>query len=228
MRKYNWALGVLLIAFVWGCYGKLRVVGAQYPLHHRYVKAEHPPYDADIQEGDLIFQTSLSSQSKAIQLATKSQYSHCGLIFKENGTCFVLEAVQPVKKTSLDKWIARGKNGHYVVKRLKNSKDILTEAAKSKMKQAGQAFLGKDYDYTFEWNDDRIYCSELIWKVYKRGVGVEIGKLEKLKDFDLTSQAVKAKLKERYGNKIPYEEEVISPKAVFESELLETIKQNDK
>ena len=51
-----------------------------------------------IKNGDIIFQTSLSAQSKAIQLATKSKYSHCGLIFKEKNTYYVFEAIQPVKK----------------------------------------------------------------------------------------------------------------------------------
>ncbi len=36
-----------------------------------------------IKEGDIIFQTSLSSQSKAIQLATNSKYSHIEIIFKD-------------------------------------------------------------------------------------------------------------------------------------------------
>jgi hypothetical protein len=35
-----------------------------------------------IKNGDLIFQTSTSKQSKAIQLATDSKYSHCGIIYK--------------------------------------------------------------------------------------------------------------------------------------------------
>jgi hypothetical protein len=30
--------------------------------------------------GDIIFHTSTSDQSKAIQLATNSRYSHCGII----------------------------------------------------------------------------------------------------------------------------------------------------
>lgn len=72
-----------------------------------------------IKEGDIIFQTSLSQQSKAIQLATKSKYSHCGIIFKEGSDFIVLEAVQPVKTTPLNKWIARGEDGKYVIKRLK-------------------------------------------------------------------------------------------------------------
>ncbi len=178
----------------------------------------------EIQNGDLIFQTSLSAQSKAIQLATNSKYSHCGIIYKEKENYYVFEAVQPVKMTPLDKWIARGKNGHYVIKRLKNADEVLTDEAIRKMKQVGESFEGKDYDLTFEWSDDKIYCSELIWKIYQRATGLEVGKLERLGDYDLTSEAVKAKMQERYGDKIPVNEIVISPAAIFDSELLETVR----
>ena len=94
------------------------------------------------------------------------------------------------------------------------------------MKQVGKQFIGKNYDLTFEWSDDKIYCSELIWKIYKRSTGIEIGKLEKLSDFDLTNEAVKKKMNERYGDKIPTEEIVISPASIFDSELLTTVKSN--
>lgn len=176
--------------------------------------------------GDLIFQTSKSSQSQAIQLATKSKYSHCGIIYQEGEKYFVFEAIQPVKYTPLEQWIARGKDGKYVVKRLKNAEQVLTPEVIGKMLIVGEAFKGKNYDSTFEWSDDKIYCSELIWKVYQRATGLEIGKLEKLSNFDLSADAVKKKMKERYGNKIPLNETVISPAAVFESELLITVKSN--
>jgi hypothetical protein len=94
------------------------------------------------------------------------------------------------------------------------------------MKQEGEKFKGKNYDLTFEWSDDKIYCSELIWKIYQRATGIEIGKLQKLSDFNLTNEAVKQKMKERYGDKIPTEEIVISPAAIFDSELFTTVKEN--
>jgi uncharacterized protein YycO len=180
----------------------------------------------EIKNGDLIFQTSLSSQSKAIQLATNSKYSHCGIIYSDNGQFYVFEAVQPVKTTPLDKWIARGENTHFVIKRLKNADQVLTSETLNKMKQEGEKFKGKNYDLTFEWSDDKIYCSELIWKTYQRATGLEIGKLQKLSDFDLTNKAVMEKMKERYGDKIPMDEIVISPAAIFESELLITVISN--
>ncbi len=180
----------------------------------------------EIKNGDLIFQISRSGQSKAIQLATNSKYSHCGIIFKENGQFYVFEAVQPVKLTPLDKWIARGEKGHYVIKRLKNAEQILTTETLEKIKEEADKFKDKNYDLTFEWTDDKIYCSELIWKVYQRATGIEIGKLERLSSFDLTNEIVKKKMQERYGNKIPLNEIVVSPAAIFESELLMTIKSN--
>lgn len=94
------------------------------------------------------------------------------------------------------------------------------------MKQEGEKFKGKNYDLTFEWSDDKIYCSELIWKIYQRATGIEIGKIQKLSDFDLTNEAVKQKMKERYRDKIPTEEIVISPAAVYDSDLLITVKEN--
>jgi uncharacterized protein YycO len=181
---------------------------------------------SDFQNGDIIFQTSQSSQSKAIQLATHSKYSHVGIIYNNNNKLYVYEAIQPVKLTPLKEWIGRGENDHYVVKRLKNANDVLTKETLTKIKKVGEQFNGKNYDIYFEWSDDKIYCSELVWKVYKEATGIEIGELEELRDFDLSHDAVKQKMKERYGDNIPMDEKVISPAAMFKSDKLITVKEN--
>ncbi|SEV95602.1 Permuted papain-like amidase enzyme, YaeF/YiiX, C92 family [Chitinophaga sp. YR573] len=176
-----------------------------------------------IKDGDIIFQTSLSGQSKAIQLATHSKYSHCGIVYKKGNELFVFEAVEPVKLTPLSKWIARGEGGKFEIRRLKNREQILTPAVLEKMKQVENRFAGKHYDIYFDWSDDNIYCSELVWKVYKEATGLEIGQLEKLRNFDLSSEAVKQKMKERYGDHIPLDENVISPVSIYNSELLKRV-----
>jgi uncharacterized protein YycO len=179
----------------------------------------------NLNNGDIIFQTSKSSQSKAIQLATESKYSHMGIIYKNGEKYFVYEAMQPVKLTPLKEWINRGKNGHYVVKRLKNSENILTDSVVKEMKIYGEKFKGKSYDLYFEWSDDKIYCSELVWKIYKGVANIEIGKLERLSDFDLSHKIVQSKMKERYGANIPMNEKVISPAEMFDSDKLITIEE---
>ena len=226
MKKTILLIGLIAIILVSGLYAKRKYYDPRQRLDNARTEVLILVDNSELREGDLIFQTSLSRQSQAIQLATKSKYSHCGLIYKDGKEYYVFEAVQPVKRTQLDKWIARGKDGKYVIKRLKNAAQVLTPATLAKMKQIGDKFQGKNYDLTFEWSDDKIYCSELIWKVYQRATGLEIGKLEKLSDFDLTNEAVKQKMKERYGNKILMNEIVISPVAIFDSELLKTVKSN--
>lgn len=173
-----------------------------------------------LKDGDLIFQTSGSRQSKAIQLATGSKYSHMGIVYLENGKAFVYEAVQPVRLTPFEEWINRGEDGHFVLKRLKNADSILTPETLEKLKKVGKKYQGKNYDIYFEWSDDKIYCSELVWKIYKEVTGIEIGKLQKLSEFDLSNDLVKKIMEERYGTNIPLEEKVISPVAMFESNEL--------
>lgn len=178
----------------------------------------------EFKNGDIVFQTTNSDQCKAVQLATHSPYSHCGILFKHQNQWQVLEAIGPTKWTSLDEWIEQGVGGKIVVKRLKN-RDELSDDEEKKMKNIGIKLLGKAYDFSFDWDDDKIYCSELVWKLYDRGAGIQVGKLKKLKDFDLSHSAVQAKLKERYGDHIPYEEIVIPPSSIFESEnLIEVFK----
>ena len=102
----------------------------------------------------------------------------------------------------------------------------MTAATLKRMIQIGEKFSGKDYDLYFEWSDSRIYCSELVWKIYKEAVGIEIGELERLGNFNLTDKAVKQKLTERYGDNIPNDELVISPASMFNSDKLITVLKN--
>jgi hypothetical protein len=175
------------------------------------------------QDGDVIFQVSSSGQAAAIQEATGSKYSHCGLILRKKEKLLVLEAVQPVKITPFEKWVKQGENGHYVVKRLKNASEALTPAVLAKMKEEGKKYLGKNYDLTFRWSDDRIYCSELVWKIYDRAAGIQLTSLDKFRDFDLTGGETRKILKARFGENVPLDEKAISPGKLFESDLLETV-----
>jgi len=175
------------------------------------------------QDGDLIFQTSESSQCEAVRIATNSKFSHCGIVYAINGNLFVFEAVQPVKLTPFSEWIQHGKEGKYAVKRLKNAAQVLNPVTIQKMKEYSQQFNGKEYDAYFEWTDTRIYCSELIWKIYKNAADIELCKLRELKSFNLTDARVQKILKERYGNDIPLQEKVVAPSDLYESDLLTTV-----
>ena len=173
-----------------------------------------------LRDGDIIFHTSGSAQSIAIQKATHSKYSHMGIVFIRDGNPYVYEAIKAVQYTPLKEWVARGDGGHYVIKRLRDADRVLTPEAVAKLRQVAAKLQGKPYDLTFEWSDSRIYCSELVWKIYDRGLGLPVGRLQKLRDFDLSDAIVKNKMKERYGKAIPLDETVISPGEMFSFEGL--------
>ncbi len=176
--------------------------------------------------GDIIFQTLKSTLSLAIQKATKSKYSHVGVIYIKNNKPFVYEAIGPVKFTPLKEWINKGEGKKFVVKRILNAKKILTKEAIKKLMKIGSKFKGKEYDSQFKWSDDKIYCSELVWKMYKQAFNIEIGKLEKVDDFDFSDPIVKKEVKKRFGNSIPKNETAISPKSMFYSDKLITVYNN--
>jgi hypothetical protein len=185
--------------------------------------AGHPVHAAALQDGDIVFHTSRSAQSVAVQRATGSRYSHMGIVLMRGGKPFVFEAVQTVRYTPLAQWAARGNGGHYVAKRLRNAGTLLTPGAIARLHAKTSDFEGRPYDLTFEWSDGRIYCSELVWKLYQRALGVRIGELQKIREFNLSDPAVRAKMRERYGDKVPMDEPVISPVAMFDSPLLKTV-----
>ena len=180
--------------------------------------------EARVRDGDIIFQTSLSDQSRAIQLATHSPYSHMGLVLIKDGRPFVFEAVSPgARFTPLREWIARGEGARFVVKRLRDASVLAGPNGAPALLKAALELAGKPYDPYFEWSDDRIYCSELVWKAYERGLGVHLGRLLPLASFDLSSPVVKAKMAERYKDHVPLDERVISPASIFDSPLLQEV-----
>jgi hypothetical protein len=142
-----------------------------------------------------------------------------GIVLFRNGQPYVFEAVQPVKYTLLQAWLARGKGGHYVAKRMRQP---LNAAAIANFHRLAQHYEGKPYDLTFEWSDTRMYCSELVWKLYK-AAGIELAPLAKLGSFNLDDPAVRKILKQRYGDKVPLDEPVIAPSAIFDSPQLITV-----
>jgi len=130
-----------------------------------------------------------------VQLATHSPYSHVGVVFIRDGKPYVYEAVATVRYTSLEVWKTHGDGGRYVVKRLKTP---LAATQAAELRDSARPFEGKTYDLYFEWS----------------------GELQKLREFDLSNDVVRAKVRERFGENVPLDEPVISPARLFASPLL--------
>jgi hypothetical protein len=178
-----------------------------------------------LQEGDLVFLSEEGDFARAIQLATHSPYNHVGMVFIRNGKPYVFEAVGPVKFTPLENFAKRGIQGRCTAKRLKNAGRVLTPEVFKKMEALVRQFKGRRYDWTFGLTDQKMYCSELVWKMYKRSAGLEIGRYQRLKDLDLSHPLVQSQLKEKFGGFFPLELKLVSPAQVFGSDLLEEVKE---
>ncbi len=177
------------------------------------------PYD--LQNGDLVFQGINDQQAKAVKAATQSKWSHVGIIFLHQGQPWVLEAVQPVKTTRLSHFISRNPKSFYAM-RLKNARLHIHPENIKKAKRYARLQIGKNYDSHFQWSDDRVYCSELVWKIYKEAAGIELCQPRALKSYNLHHPAVQALITKRYGSmsKLPMNERMVAPSDLAESSLL--------
>ena len=116
------------------------------------------------------------------------------------------------------------KDGVYCAKRLKKP---LSATDIAQMKAAGARYKGKHYDTLFQWSDSKMYCSELIWKIYAQGAGIELCKPDPFSDFPLSAPSVKKLIKERYGSAFNPDEPIVSPYALYKSNLLDEIRYSE-
>lgn len=168
----------------------------------------------EVREGDVIFQTSQSEQSPLIQIGTRSKISHCGIIVMRGGKPYVLETLRTLVLTPLDKFIARGEEGKYWIKRSK----------KENIKICYSNYLGKRYDLAFKFDNGRYYCSELVYDIYKKQLGIKLAEPRQVKDYLIlfTDRLPKIKraMKRRGISKKQY---AIAPIDIFNSGHLESV-----
>ncbi len=183
------------------------------------------PSQIQLQEGDIIFHQSQSSQSLALREITQSVWTHTGVIIRNQNKWFVVEAARGVEVTPLQSFIERGVNKKYIIKRLKPElrSQSQNQMVSPKLKTALLAYVGLKYDLWFEWSDSTIYCSELVWKAYDDAFGIQLTTPERFKDFPLNGPYAQRLIQDRYlaqGRQLNLEEPVVSPVALLESDLL--------
>lgn len=185
-------------------------------IQHGTAQSEYNKYKT----GDIIFQSSGGTHARAIQMATHSRFSHTGIIVIIDNKYYVAEAIEPVSITPLHNFIVRGTNKTYEVMRLKNVDKVCTVENNKKLMDLIKNWTGKSYDTFFDWSDDEMYCSELVYKLYQRCYQISLCSARPLRDFDLANPLVVEQLKIKYGNQIPYESPMIAPQQIYDSSQL--------
>ncbi len=168
------------------------------------IKCYSKPNAGDLKEGDIVFQTSTSQQAPLIIAATHSPWSHCGIIIEKADGLYVLEAVSTVKLTPYDQWAKRGKGGIVKMKRY----------TEEPLKLKYSKYLGKHYDTAFKFGNDKLYCSELVYDIYKQQLGVELCEPKPVSDYNITG--AKKVLKKRGITKSQL---VVAPSDLYNSKL---------
>lgn len=174
---------------------------------------------ADVRPGDVVFQRSRSAQSQVIREVTGSEWTHVGVVFERNDRLEVLEAVSPVRWTPFEEWRRRGIGGRILVRRPRASIDA---AALRRMERLGDEWVGRPYDARFEWGEERLYCSELVFLLFERGARIRLVELQRWRDLSLGPRA--RRLARRRLGRLPAAEGVlVTPAALAASAALRSI-----
>lgn len=176
----------------------------------------------NLAEGDIIFHQSQTAQASAVKEATESVWTHMGILVTRNQAWYVAEATGPLKITPLKNFIARSKGKAYRVMRFKYYKpEMAMELYKTLQK------YNQPYDIYFEFSDSRIYCSELVHKVFKDVTGYTVGKIQRVKDLKLDGPFVKAIIAERLtpiGKELNLEEPIVTPVSILQDRNVTLVK----
>jgi Permuted papain-like amidase enzyme, YaeF/YiiX, C92 family len=174
--------------------------------------------DYQPREGDVVFQSLAGGAlADAIEGATQSRYSHCGIITKRADVWMVLEAIGPVKETPLAHWIMRGRNESFDVYRLKPQYSHTIP----KFVARARAYEGRPYDMQYEFDDEEIYCSELVFSAFLESTGEQLGDVVSLGE--LQWKRYEDLIRGLAGGELPLERKMITPWHLSRAKQLELI-----
>ena len=172
------------------------------------------------QEGDVVFQSlPYSRLVTAIEGATRSPFSHCGIVAKQDGRWVVYEAFKPVGPTPLGEFIGRGRNGAFAVYRFRAPHQQHIPQVLANVRE----YRGRPYDERYRLDDDAaaIYCSELIYLAYQDAAGEQLGKLVTLGELKWQPYT---ELIERIENgPPPLDRKIITPRDLASAPQLEKV-----
>jgi hypothetical protein len=171
------------------------------------------------QEGDIVFQSlQRSPLVNAIEGVSQSPYSHCGIVARRDGKWIVYEAFHNVEATPLRQFLFRGREQGFAVYRLRPAYRPFVPAT---IEHAAQ-YLGRPYDVRYRMDDEKIYCSELIFKAYRQASGGdELGRLTRLGD--LNWRPFVKTIEHFEQGPVPLDREIITPQAMAATTQLEFV-----
>lgn len=174
----------------------------------------------DFRAGDVLLQHFASKLGSVIADVSNSQYSHCGMVLIRDNEPHVIEAIGPVRIVPVEDWIKQGQLHHFTQLRPRR----LTAVQIEKAIDEAEKMLGQPYDIQYEWDDEKIYCSELIYKAFDRALGIEIGEKQKLRELKWKTHPLF--ITYLAGGRLPLNRVMVTPESLVRCERLKLITSN--
>lgn len=176
------------------------------------------PTKYEPQAGDFVFQSLPHNPLiDAIEGSSGSPFSHCGIVKRRGEQWVVIEAIGPVKETTLSWWIAQGRGKAYAAYRLRPPLEKKIPAIIA----AAERYEGRPYDIQYDMDDGKIYCSELLYKAVRDATGRKLGKIRKLGELNWRPYEKVIRSIENGG--LPLEREMITPRDFSEAPELREV-----
>lgn len=148
-----------------------------------------------LQEGDLLFQDlNCGELCDAIEAVTEGangqDFSHCAMVIRDADSLVVVEAIgNKVQLNSIQKFFARSGDTlavkNIVVGRVKQPyKELIPVAAAN-----AKALVGQPYDDAFLPNNNKWYCSEVLYEAFRKASNSDFFELAPMTFKDPRTQA---------------------------------------
>ena len=186
-------------------------------------RSETRNLESEVNTGDVVFQYTNTRTAKLVEHVTGSRVTHVGIVIKRKGRTYVLEASGPVKYTPFRKFLAKSKKNWFTIKKPKKK---LTKKQQNMLRRNAKKWVGKPYDIKFLWDNNKIYCSELVYKMYSE-IGIDLGGKQKIEEVlgprGTHGRVIKYYIKKYHKSykKIPLKQTIVTPIRMFHSEKLE-------
>ena len=125
---------------------------------HRTLRQLQEDHGFVFHHGDLVFQDlQCGPRCEAIAEITNSAATHVGVVVEDEGDFVVWEALGPVGPTPLSEWVSRAAVA------IVRPEEVPSPAG---LQGALEHYRGRPYDGIYQWDDEHIYCSELVAKAF--------------------------------------------------------------
>ena len=120
---------------------------------------------------------------------------------------------------------ASGEKDLSVGRTTEDGKYWIKRSSKENIKIKYAKYLDKPYDLAFKFDNGRFYCSELVYDIYKRQLGIELCTPKQIGDYLILGTDKLDKIEEAMSRRgITKEQYAVAPVDIFESEHLYNVR----